>query len=354
MVFVRWFWAWLAALLMVSGTACAGVAGSNPAPFNPDAVPSSADSAGHGMGGDASQPDERYVAIYGGSTKGTYFYVASAICAAMEAHFREHRIRCVSLRSQGVASNISLMNEGRAQFIIIQSDTNHAAASGGIRLPTGRSVMSLHDELGVLVVDGDSEIERVADLRGARINLGPEGSAVRRLWEGVLKAEGIAQDDLGEVLGATPDLNQRGLCDGYIDAFAMWIGHPALPISMSAANCGARIVGLRSPGIEKMVAAAPYFFWGVLPANTYLGQKKALESYGFKATLVADARVDPDLVYWLVRSVQESLDVFRARHPALATVEPRAMFESANFLPFHEGAARYWREIGWLGDSAAK
>lgn len=350
---LHWLSALAVVLLTVSGSALARAEGGNSAPFNPDAVPASVDSIGRGMG-EVSRPRDRFIAIYSGSTRGTYFYVASAICAAIEAHFDEHRIRCVSLRSQGDAANVSLMNEGRAQFIIIQSNTNHAAASGRIELPSGRSVMSLHDELGVLVVARRSGIQRVSDLRGARINQGPEGSALRRLWEGMLKAEGIAPADLGAAYSATPDLNQRGLCDGYLDAFAMWIGHPAPPIAMSTVNCGAHIVGLRSPGIEKMVADAPYFFWGVLPANVYPGQKKPLESYGFKATLVADERVAPDLVYWLVRSVQQSLGVFRAGHPALAQVEPRPMFADANFLPFHQGAARYWRELGWLSDSAAK
>jgi TRAP-type uncharacterized transport system substrate-binding protein len=28
------------------------------------------------------------------------------------------------------------------------------------------------------------------------------------------------------------------------------------------------------------------------------------------------------------------------------------MFEMGNFLPFHPGAARYWREVGWLQGNA--
>lgn len=346
-----------AAAVLFSGAAFASSPGDVTTEFSPDAIPAAQDNARDENNlepPDPSHPREYFLAIYGGSTKGTYFYVASAICAAVNASFDRHRIRCVSLRSQGDASNVSLMAQGRAQFIIIQSNTNDDDASGRIALPTGRSVMSLHDELGVLVVSRRKAIRAVGDLRGKRINIGPEGTSSRHLWETLLAAEGIRHADLGTVYSAAQDLNQRGLCDGYLDAFGLWIGHPAPPISTSIANCGARIVGMRTPAVEKMVAEHPYFFWGEVPAGTYPGQTAAIPSYGFKATLVADSRVDPYLVYWLVRSVRENLDLFRAHHRSLSTVEPRAMFEKANFLPFHAGAARYWREIGWLRDDAAK
>jgi TRAP transporter TAXI family solute receptor len=348
----------LAAAVLSSGAAFAsppddGAAAS----FNPDAIPAAQNDfrdENNLESDDPSHAREYFLAIYGGSTKGTYFYVASAICAAVNASFDRHHIRCVSLRSQGDASNVALMAQGRAQFIIIQSNTNDDAAGGRIALPTGRSVMSLHDELGLLVVRHGASIRSVGDLRGKRINLGPKDSASRQLWETLLAAEGIRKADLGTVYSAAQDLNQRGLCDGYLDAFGLWIGHPAPPISRSIANCRARIVGMRTPAVEKMVADHPYFFWGEIPAGTYPGQTEPIASYGFKATLVADRRVDPYLVYWLTRSIQENLDLFRAQHRALSTVDPRAMFEKGNFLPFHEGAARYWREIGWLRDDAAK
>lgn len=325
------------------------------ADFVPDAIPrDAAPSAPVDLLPSGDPVAERYMAIYGGSTKGTYFFIASAICSAVEASFPKHHIRCVSLRSQGDASNVSLMQDGRAQFIIIQSNTNRDAAEGRIDLPTGRSVMSLHDELGAIVVGRGEDIASVDDLRGHSVGLGPEGSSSRRLWEQLLSASGIALGDLGAVYGIAQDLNPRGLCDGYIDAYGLWIGHPTPSVAAAIANCGAHIVGMQSPGSERLLADNPYFFRGTIPAGTYPGQDRPVDSYGFKATLVADSRVDPDLVYWVARSVVENIDLFRSRHPTLAGVEPKAMFDKANFLPFHDGAANYWRELGWLPDDAAK
>lgn len=343
-----------AAVISCLASAVSPVAGAD---FLPDAIPITR--AGTPVEAErslraADQPADRFVAIYSGSTKGTYFYVGNAICAALDATFSKHRIRCVSLRSQGDTSNVSLMAQGRAQFIIIQSNTNNDAAEKRIDLPTGRSVMSLHDELGAIVVGRGKAVAKLSDLRGMSVNVGPDGTSSRNLWEQLLAANGMALSDLGTVYGAAQDLNPQGLCDGFIDAYGLWIGHPATSVSTSIANCGASIIGMQSPGTDQLIAQYPYFFRGKIPAGTYPNQDQAIDSYGFKATLVADSRVDPDLVYWVVRSVIENIDVFRAQHPALANVDPRAMFEKANFLPFHEGAARYWREIGWLDDRAAK
>lgn len=295
---------------------------------------------------------EYFLAIYSGSTVGVYYYVADAICRAMEKDYSQHHIHCVALRSLGVASNVSLMQQGRAQFIIVQSDTNYYASIGKISLPGGRSVMSLHNELGLMAVRRDSGIYKPADLRGKRVNLGPIGTASRGLWLEFLHAQGLHVSDLARAFAVTQEFNAQGLCGNYIDAYGLWIGHPAAALGRAVEQCNARLVGMWSPGTAKLVDSHKFYFRGEIPADTYPGQKKPIVSYGFKASLIAYSRVNPYLVYWLVRSVMEHINTFRNAYPALASVKPREMFEKGNFLPFHPGAARYWREIGWLGKKA--
>ena len=65
------------------------------------------------------------------------------------------------------------------------------------------------------------------------------------------------------------------------------------------------------------------------------------------AELVTGADVADDLVYDVVSSVFENLDVLRSAHPALGGLDPPAMLEGLS-APLHPGAARYYREQGWL------
>jgi TRAP-type uncharacterized transport system substrate-binding protein len=65
------------------------------------------------------------------------------------------------------------------------------------------------------------------------------------------------------------------------------------------------------------------------------------------ALLVTGAEIADDLVYDVVRTVFENLDVLRNTHPALGALQPAAMLRGLP-VPLHAGAARYYGEQGWL------
>ena len=66
-----------------------------------------------------------------------------------------------------------------------------------------------------------------------------------------------------------------------------------------------------------------------------------------RAELVSSADIADDLVYDVVRTVFENLDVLRSAHPALSGLNATAMLEGLS-APLHPGAARYYQERGWL------
>ncbi|WP_158091265.1 TAXI family TRAP transporter solute-binding subunit [Thalassospira mesophila] len=317
--------------------------------YKPDAIPLSQYRQDYmGVGGVTQQISEDgdklpsyYIAIYSGSTSGVYFQVAAKICELMRQTYAEHRVHCVPLRSQGVGSNIELMKEGRVQVAIVQSNTNWEAQNGVNPIPGARSVMSLHDEMGLLVVRKDAGIHSIADLRNKRINIGPEGSASRALWLQLLKQYNIGEKDLGQIYGVAQDYNGIGICGKYIDAFGLWIGHPAPPIQ-DTLGCNATVVGMGGAPTEELVRQNSYFFNQVLPANTYEGQDKPIKSFGFKASLIAYEPANPYVIYWLTRIVHEHLDDLRKMMPMFSSVTADDMFTKGNFLPFHKGAACYW------------
>ena len=63
--------------------------------------------------------------------------------------------------------------------------------------------------------------------------------------------------------------------------------------------------------------------------------------------LVTGAAVADDLVHTVVRSVFENFAAFGSAHPALRGLDPVAMLQNLA-APLHPGAARYYRERGWL------
>ena len=63
--------------------------------------------------------------------------------------------------------------------------------------------------------------------------------------------------------------------------------------------------------------------------------------------LVTGAGVADDLVYDVVRTIFENLDVLRNAHPTLGGLRLASMLEGLP-APIHPGAARYYGERGWL------
>ena len=66
-----------------------------------------------------------------------------------------------------------------------------------------------------------------------------------------------------------------------------------------------------------------------------------------QAEVVSSADVAETLVYDLTRAVFRNLGALREAHPALRALDAAAMLQGLS-APLHPGAARYYRERGWL------
>jgi len=66
------------------------------------------------------------------------------------------------------------------------------------------------------------------------------------------------------------------------------------------------------------------------------------------ATVVTSAKTSPETVYQVTRALFENFDEFKKLHPALANLNPQNMVKDGLSAPLHEGAARYYKEKGWI------
>jgi TRAP transporter TAXI family solute receptor len=312
-------------------------------PYNPNSVPKmTEDGAEFTIRlSDPRRPPEWFLGIYSGTTLGTYYYVATGLCNLMQATFEEHRIHCTPLRSSGVGDNIQLMNAGQAQSVMVQSDTNYNAATGERPMPQARSGLSLHAETGVMVVSQSSGIESLLDLAGKRVNLGADGSTTQELWMELLNINDIRVDSLGEVFRSTQDNNVRALCDGSIDAFGTWIGHPSILVASAVERCGARVVGMSGNGTTRLVNEKDYFFEQNIPAGTYANQTKDVVSYGITASLLFHKDVPDYITCHIAKMVVNNIEFLRAQHPALTNIGAKFAVEEGQFLELHPGIKAY-------------
>jgi TRAP transporter TAXI family solute receptor len=66
------------------------------------------------------------------------------------------------------------------------------------------------------------------------------------------------------------------------------------------------------------------------------------------ATLVTSAKVSDDVVYNLVKATFDNFEEFKKLHPAFANLDPAKMVKDGLSAPLHPGAAKFYKEKGWI------
>ena len=291
------------------------------------------------------------VLIGGGSAGGLHTQAARDICGLVNEH-AGGRYRCVARPAPGSLFNVRAVELGLMDFGLAQSDRIYEAVVGidaweGRPATHLRSVFGMYPETVLLVVHADAGIASVADLKGKTVSIGNPGTGLRGNAEDVLHLYGVDQNRDIEARALKPEEASRALALGTIDAFFCTVGDPAAAVAEAAAATPIAIVPIDSAAVGSFVAERPYYDTVELPPGTYSGVTAPVVTYAVTATVVTSAQAADDLVYDVVRTIFENLDALRDGHPAFRGLDPASMLEGLS-APLHPGAARYYRERGWL------
>jgi TRAP transporter TAXI family solute receptor len=209
-------------------------------------------------------------------------------------------------------------------------------------------VFSLHAEPITVVARKEANIKTFTDFKGKRFNIGNPGSGTRASMEELLVAMNWKLADFSLASELKADEHGPALCDGKIDGFAYGVGHPAANIQDPTTSCGAKLVSLTGPAVDKLIATQPYYAKATIPGGMYPNNPDATQTYGVLATVITSSKVPADTVYQVVKAVFDNFEEFKKLHPALANLKPENMVTDGLSAPLHEGAARYYKEKGWI------
>jgi hypothetical protein len=206
----------------------------------------------------------------------------------------------------------------------------------------------VHPEPFTVLARKDAGVKTFADFKGKRFNVGNPGSGTRSSMEELLVAMGWKLGDFSLASELKADEHGPALCDGKVDGFFYAVGHPSANIQDPTTSCGAQLVALSGPAVDKLVADKPYYAKATIPGGLCPNNPNPTATYGVAATVVASAKTPPDMVYQVVKSVFDNFEEFKKLHPALAYLTPEAMARNGLSAPLHEGAARFYKEKGWI------
>jgi len=296
--------------------------------------------------------EQRFVTIGTGGITGVYYAVGGSICRLVNKDRAKTGLRCSVESTGGSVYNVNTIKAGELDFGMAQSDVQYQAyhATGKFTQPYKdlRAVFSVHPEPFTVVARKEAHIKKFTDFKGKRFNVGNPGSGTRAAMEELLTALHMKMSDFSLASELKADEHGPALCDNKIDGFFYGVGHPSANIQDPTTTCGAQLISLTGPAIDKLVKAHPYYAYATIPGGLYANNPQPTKTYGVLATLVTSSKVPADIVYTITKAVFDNLDEFKKLHPAFAHLDPAHMVKDGLSAPLHEGAARYFREKGLI------
>jgi len=297
---------------------------------------------------------QTFITVGTGGVTGVYYAAGGAICRLVNKDRATHGLRCSVESTGGSAYNANAIKAGELDFGMAQSDVQYNALKGEGAFAEGgandklRAVFSLHPEPFTVLAHPDSGVAAFEDFKGKRFNVGNPGSGTRASAEVLLGALGWTMADFSLASELKADEHGPALCDGKIDGFFYGVGHPSANIQDPTTTCGAKLIPLTGEAVDGLVAKFPYYAKATIPGGLYNANPDDVETFGVLATFVVSADTPEDTVYNVVKAVFDNFDEFKALHPALGGLTPEKMVADGLSAPLHPGAAKYYKEKGWI------
>ncbi|WP_156948265.1 TAXI family TRAP transporter solute-binding subunit [Marinobacterium jannaschii] len=310
-----------------------------------------------GTAGLAQAADKRSYVLATASTGGTYYPVGVALATLTKVKLEPtQKISMSAINSAGSGENVKLLRENEAQFAILQGLYGAWAWNGEGKVAQSgpqkhlRSVSMLWQNVEQFVVKSDYVKQgNVADLKGlqgekfsiGKKNSGTEGSGRTILGNLNIQADSFNLAYMG--YGASADALQNGTIDG----MNIPSGVPTSAITRAYAALGSDITVLDFTDQQIKDANGGYKLWTryVIPANTYPGQTKDINTMAQPNFLAVRDDVSENDVYMLTKTIYENLAFLNGIHKATKAMALEKAIAGLP-VPLHPGAARYYKEMG--------
>lgn len=211
-------------------------------------------------------------------------------------------------------------------------------------------VATMYPNIWQLVVPASSDIKTIKDLKGKPVALPARGNtSLADGWENVLKVNGMKLADLGPKSYGPVASNAETIKNRQAMAMGWFISAPASFMLDLGSTMKLRLIPVSDAEFAKIHAINAGFVRHVIKAGTYGEQGIDVDVPTFQSPtiLIASAKTPADVVYRITKALVEGRADLANVTKAMKGVTPADMGRDLG-MPFHPGAARYYKEIGIL------
>jgi len=283
-----------------------------------------------------------------GGTAGTYYPYGGAMSKIWNS-----KIPGMNVTAQATGAsveNVRLMNKDEVELALVQSDTIdfafNAKETFKEKLTKMAVVAVLYPELIHIVVRGELDINSFSGLRGKKVGVGAPGSGTEANFRQLMDVHRMGKDDVStQYLSFAESADQ--FKDRRIDAFMVTGGVPTSAIMDVATQREIKILPIEDTMLSILTAKYPFLSSAVIPANSYKGVTKDVKTAAVNAVLIAHPKLSTDVVYSLTKALFENQAELAAAHAKGKVLSLQGAATGVS-IPFHPGAAKYYKEKGVL------
>jgi TRAP transporter TAXI family solute receptor len=312
-----------------------------------------------------TQPPPQKLVLLAGKGEPTLIF-AQQVCALVNQQQKRHNITCEAKEGTGSVGNLQALDGDDVQIAFSRADWLAQAAAGtgpfrdrGPVRGSGRerrggvnedlrALFSLQVETFVILARADSAIKAAADLKGKRINIGPPGSGGRIMFDLLAQTLGWAPREFAVAAELKPGDQGDALCRGRVDAVLYLAANPDPALRNAAQACETAFVPIAGREIETFDKETPYLLRTAVPGGLYKGVAREVPTVGFAMVAATTSKLDARVVYELVKAVFDNLPRLQRADPVFQRLEARRMTGDGLVVTLHEGAAKLYKERGWI------
>ena len=296
---------------------------------------------------------DHYITVLTGPSSGIYFPIGGAFSTLIG----KLGYKASATATGATAENINALQTGQGEIAIAMSDAviqaveAFGAYEGKKPAANLRSLMGLWPNVCQILTTADSGIKSFADLKGKRIGVGAPNSGVEINARMIFEAHGMTYKDVKiDYLNYGEAIDQ--MKNGLIDAAFVTSGLGNATIRELGVSKKIAFVPVDGEARQRLIKKYPFYIESTIPAATY-GTASDTPTAAVMNILVADKKLPADVVYDLLKNIfsPTGLETIQGSHAtAKANIKPETALRGivGTAVPLHEGAIRYYKEVGLM------
>ena len=292
---------------------------------------------------------EKYNLIIGtGGVGGTYYPLGGALASVWTKYLD---YVTVSAQSTGASvENTQLLENGEVELALTQNDLAEYAVKGEYmftkKYEKMRLIGRLYSEPIQVFVRNDSGIKSIADMAGKRISVSYPGSGANANAEQLLGVFGITVDDIKAEYPSNSDTADR-MKDGLLDGMLTTTGAPNATFQEMCMSADCTLLSLSDEDCDTIIAQYPFFAKYIIPAGSYEGQTKDVQTLCVQSVLAVSTDLSEELVYDLTKTLWENQTELSGMLSALSDLSVDNALDGIT-IDYHPGAVKYYKEIAMM------